>query len=82
VIGRELVEAQTECANPKSGTFLAWTASLGYTTTAVYRFVHIHETFGAKELGRSAQIFSNFAPTALALLAQPSTPESARIETS
>jgi hypothetical protein len=80
VIGRELAEAQAEYANPKSGTFLAWTAALGYNNAAVYRFVHIYQTFGEKYFARSGKVFPNFAPTALALLAQPSTPEAAREE--
>ncbi len=73
-IGRKLAEVK---ARLDHGRFLDWLdAEFGWRRSTAYRFMHVADAFAAVE---TCQI-GKFAPSALYLLAAPSTPETVRAE--
>lgn len=73
-IGLKLIEVKGRLPH---GAFLPWVASeFGWHRDTVNKFMHVAERYGAIEMSK----LSTFAPSALYLLAAPSTPEEARVE--
>ena len=71
-IGRKLSEVKARLGH---GQFLAWLeAEFGWHRCTANRFMQVAEAFSAVEMSQIA----TFAPSALYLLAAPSTPETAR----
>lgn len=67
--GREFYEAQQELAKYGSGRFLEWVETeTGYNQRAVYRMIDVFKNFVFDNLSKT-----NIAPSALYLLAAPST---------
>ncbi len=72
-IGEKLIDVRSKLLE---GYFDAWLrAEFGWTKTTAYRFIRVAEQFGSNNL-----LLDNAAPSALYLLAEPSTPESIRQE--
>jgi hypothetical protein len=74
--GREFCEAREELRHNKTGGFEGWYTLHGWKRATVYNYIQAWEQFG--NLPTVAQLA--IAPSALYLLAAPSTPESAREE--
>lgn len=73
-IGQKLIEVKARLGH---GQFTGWfEAELGLERTMATKFIQVAERFGAVDMLK----ISTFAPSALYLLAAPSTPESAREE--
>lgn len=71
--GRDFYEAQQELAQHRHGCFQEWAeAETGYSIRTVYNFIRVYRTFNHANF---AQL--NFAPSALYMLAAPSTPADA-----
>ena len=73
-IGQKLIEVKARLGH---GQFTGWfEAELGLERTMATKFIQVAERFGAVDMLK----ISTFAPSALYLLAAPSTPDSARTE--
>ena len=74
-IGHELAEARKEIQRYKEGGFQAWIkAKVGITERYAYQLISAYEQFGKREIISLSQ----FADTALLVLAAPSVPQEAR----
>lgn len=73
-IGQKLIEVKGRLDH---GQFIGWfTSELGLERTMAARFIQVAERFGSSDMLQIA----TFAPSALYLLAAPSTPDEARAE--
>ena len=72
-IGQKLIEVRGKLADIRYGLFDGWIKSeFDWTQRTAYRFIRVADVFG------TCDNLSQVAPSALYLLAAPSTPESAR----
>lgn len=75
-IGEKLAEVRDKLTHNKQGGFEAWLqAEFDWTRQTAYRFISVSEKFNRNNL-----LQLDFAPSALYLLAAPSTPDEARQE--
>ena len=74
--GEKLAQVQDALAHYGTGTFTAWIENeLGLSTSMAYRLLNVYHNIDFPKLGKT-----NIGPSALYLLAAPSTPEPARQE--